>query len=126
MRLPVDVEQLRSVLVRVALGRGQLDMADQFLDCPQVGASLQEMRGKRMPERMRTDAEPHWPQRPASRRALRVALQHPRTARWPRPGKVRVTFHAPLHPTDFASGPDVDPSRISMQVRDVMESALCT
>lgn len=47
----------------------------------------------------------------------------PRSARWPRPGRVQVTFHAPLHPTDFPSEPDA--ARISMQVREVMETALC-
>lgn len=48
----------------------------------------------------------------------------PRSARWPRPGKVRVTFHAPLDPAGFLSEAGLDAERISMQVRDVMETAL--
>ena len=49
----------------------------------------------------------------------------PRSARWPRPGKVQVKFHAPLLPTSFASEAGLDVERISTQVRDVMETALC-
>jgi len=49
----------------------------------------------------------------------------PRTARWPRPGKVRVTFHEPLHPTSPSESGD-DTERIALQVRDVMETTLCT
>jgi len=50
----------------------------------------------------------------------------PRSARWPRPGKVQVTFHAPLHPASFPFEPGLDAERISMQVRDVMETTLCS
>jgi 1-acyl-sn-glycerol-3-phosphate acyltransferase len=48
----------------------------------------------------------------------------PRSARWPRPAKVQVTFHAPLQPSAVASDGAVDAERISMHVRDVMETAL--
>lgn len=50
----------------------------------------------------------------------------PRSARWPRPGKVHVSFHPPLHPSSLTSGPDLDAERISIQVRNVMENALCS
>ena len=58
MRLAVDVEQLRGVHVRVALGRRQLHVTEELLDGAQVGASLQQVRGERMPQCVRTDAEP--------------------------------------------------------------------
>src|SRR5258705_9374011 len=57
MGLPIHVEQLGHVHVRVALRRRQLDVAEQFLDGAQVRAGLQQMRRKRMPQRVRADAE---------------------------------------------------------------------
>lgn len=48
----------------------------------------------------------------------------PRSSRWPRPARVRVTFHEPLQTTTSASESDAE--RIAMQVRDVMETTLYT
>ena len=44
MGLLVDVDQLLCVHVRVALGRAQTGVAEQFLDRTQVGAIGQEVR----------------------------------------------------------------------------------
>jgi hypothetical protein len=57
VRFPIDVKQLRDIDVRVALRGGQLHVAEQFLNGPQVGACLQQMRGKRVSQRVRTDPE---------------------------------------------------------------------
>ena len=57
MRFFVDVHQLRDIDVGIALGRGQLDVAEQFLDGAQIGARLQQVRRERMPQRVRADAE---------------------------------------------------------------------
>ena len=56
--LPVHLEQLRGVDMRVALRGAEARMAEQFLDRPQVGAALQQMRGEGMPQGVRADAEP--------------------------------------------------------------------
>ena len=56
MRLPVHLEQLRRVDVRVALRRAQARVAEQLLDRAQVGAALQQMRRERVAERVRADA----------------------------------------------------------------------
>src|SRR5262245_8643974 len=55
--LPVDLAQLRRVDVRIALRRRQLDVPEQFLNRPEVGAALEQMRGKRMAQRVRADTE---------------------------------------------------------------------
>ena len=56
MGLSVDVQQLRGVDVRVALGRAEARVAEEFLNRAQVGAALQQMRRERMPQRVRADA----------------------------------------------------------------------
>jgi len=48
----------------------------------------------------------------------------PRSSRWPRPAKVRVTFHEPLPPVTARSESGVDAQHIAMRVRSVMETAL--
>ena len=53
----VDVQQLRGVHVRVTLGRAETRVAEKLLDGAQVGAALQKVRGERMPDRVRADAE---------------------------------------------------------------------
>ena len=58
MRLPVDLQQLRRVDVGVALRRAQARVAEQLLNRAQVGAALQQVRRKRMAQRVRADAEP--------------------------------------------------------------------
>ncbi len=58
MRFPVDLQQLRRVHVGVALRRAQSRVPEQLLDGAQVGASLQQVRGKRVAQRVRADAEP--------------------------------------------------------------------
>ena len=55
--LAIHIQQLRGVDVRVALRRGQLHVAEQFLDGAQVGAALEQMRRKGMSQRVRTDPE---------------------------------------------------------------------
>lgn len=55
--LSIDLQELRRVDVRVALRGRELHVAEQFLDRAQVGAALQQVRRKRMPQRMRRDAE---------------------------------------------------------------------
>src|SRR5262249_27934907 len=87
MRLPVDVEQLRDVDVRVSLCRRETHVAQQFLNGAQVGARLQQMGGKRGPQRVRADPE------------SRAAARH-------------VTCHQPLYaPAGQSSAPCVDKER---------------
>ena len=55
MRLFVDLHQPSHVEMRVALGRADTGVAEQFLDGTEVGAGLQQVRGERVPQRMRAD-----------------------------------------------------------------------
>jgi hypothetical protein len=57
MRLPIHIEQLRRVDVRVALRGRQLHMAEQFLDRAQISAALEQVRRKRMAQGVRADSE---------------------------------------------------------------------
>ena len=57
MGLSIDVQQLRRVHVGVSLRRRQLNVPEQLLDRAQVGASLQQMRGERVAQRVRADAK---------------------------------------------------------------------
>src|SRR5262245_17293486 len=57
VRLSVHVDELCGVDVCVALRRAQARVTEQLLNGAQVGAALQQMRGKRMTKRMRTDAQ---------------------------------------------------------------------
>ena len=57
MGLAVDVDQLRGIDVGVALHGAQPGVSQQLLDGPQVGAALQQVRRKRMSERVRADAQ---------------------------------------------------------------------
>src|SRR6185503_18392777 len=57
MCLAVDIQQLRRVDVRVALRGGELHVAEQLLDRAQIGAALEQVRRKRMPQRVRADPE---------------------------------------------------------------------
>ena len=41
--------------VRVNLGGGNVGVAEQFLNHPQVGAVLEQVRGKAVPQHMRRD-----------------------------------------------------------------------
>src|SRR5262245_18655673 len=54
----IHLEQLRGVHVRIALGRGQLDMTEQLLNRAQISASFEQVRRERVTERVRTDPEP--------------------------------------------------------------------
>src|SRR5215207_2865025 len=67
MGLPVDLEQLCRIDVGVPLRRRQLDVAEELLDGPQIGALLQQVTRKRMPQRVRTDAEARAAARDVSR-----------------------------------------------------------
>ena len=55
MSLPVDVEQLRDVDVSVSLCRRETHVPKQLLNRAQIGARLQEMRGKGMAQRVWAD-----------------------------------------------------------------------
>src|SRR5437899_2348100 len=57
MTLPVDLEQLRGIDVRIALRRAQARVAEQLLNRPQVGAALQEMRRERVAQGVGADAQ---------------------------------------------------------------------
>ena len=62
----VDVPQARTGHVRVNLGGADAGVAEQFLDDPQVGAVLQQMGGKAVPQHVRRDVpvnagQPHAP-----------------------------------------------------------------
>src|SRR5688572_26394233 len=57
MRLPVHVDELLRVDVRVALGRAEAGMAQQLLNGPQIRAVREQMRRERMTQRVRADAE---------------------------------------------------------------------
>src|SRR5689334_11425266 len=54
---PVDVDQLRGVHMGVTLGRAEPRVPEQLLDGAEIGAALQEMRRKRVTQRVRTN--PH-------------------------------------------------------------------
>ena len=56
MRLSVHVHQPPDVEVRVALGRAELRLAEQFLDRAEVGAGAEQVRGERVAKRVRADA----------------------------------------------------------------------
>ena len=56
MRLPIDLEQLRGVDVRVALRGAEARVAEQFLDRSQVGAALKQMGGEGVSQGVRADA----------------------------------------------------------------------
>src|SRR5918993_1762371 len=58
MTLPVRLDQLCGVEVCIALRRAQPSVAEQLLDRAQVGAALEQVRGKRVAQRVRADAEP--------------------------------------------------------------------
>ena len=57
VRLLVGLDQLRGVDVGVALRGAEPGVAEQFLDRPQVGAALEQVRRERMPQRVRADPE---------------------------------------------------------------------
>ena len=56
MRLAVHADQLCRVHVGVALRRAEARVAEQLLDGAQIGAALQQVRRKRMTQRVRADA----------------------------------------------------------------------
>jgi hypothetical protein len=58
VRLSIRLDELRGVDVRIALRRGEASVAEQFLNGPQVRSPLEEVGGKGMPKRVRTDPEP--------------------------------------------------------------------
>jgi hypothetical protein len=53
--LAIDARQLMGCGVRVYLGRRNTLMAQHFLECDQVGAGVEHMRGKCVPEAVRRD-----------------------------------------------------------------------
>ena len=57
MRLPVHFRQLGHVDVRVALGRAEAYVPQQFLDRAQIGPASQQVRGERVAQRVRADPE---------------------------------------------------------------------
>ena len=54
--LAIDLEQLRGVHVRVALRGAEARVTEKFLNRAQVGATLQQMCGERVPQGVRADA----------------------------------------------------------------------
>src|SRR5437764_15478559 len=54
--LPVGLEQLRCVDVRVALSGAQAGVAEELLYRAKVGAGFQQVGRERVPQRMRADA----------------------------------------------------------------------
>ena len=93
MRLAVHLDQVRGVDVRVALRRAELRVAEQFLDAAHVGAALQQVRRKRVAQRVRRDAEPraaerdvlaHQPVHAARREPLSAVVDEQRMLRAPR------------------------------------------
>ena len=51
--------EIVAVQVRIDLGGGDAGVAQHFLHGAQIGTAFNQMRGERMPERMRTDLLPH-------------------------------------------------------------------
>ena len=56
MRVAVHVEQVRRIDGRIDLGRAQAGMAEQFLECAQVGTAPQQMSREAVAQRMRRRA----------------------------------------------------------------------
>src|SRR5262249_51145498 len=59
MRLRVDAEELCGVDVSISLRRAEARVAEQLLDRAKIRATLQQMRRKRVAQRMRAHARPH-------------------------------------------------------------------
>src|SRR5262249_3096878 len=57
MCLPVRLQQLRRVEMRVALRGAETRVAEELLNRTQVGPAFQQMRGERVPQGVRADAE---------------------------------------------------------------------
>ena len=55
MRLVVNLDQLLHRNMSVDLRRREPRMAQQLLNVAQVGAAVEQVRSKRMPQRVRTD-----------------------------------------------------------------------
>src|SRR3954463_762941 len=70
MGLFVGCPQIRGAEVRVDLRRDQAFMPEQFLHAANVGSTVQKMRGKAMPQRMRTGP-------PVQSGLAKVLFQHP-------------------------------------------------
>src|SRR4051812_14570396 len=58
MALLVNLEELGGVHVRIALRRAEAGVAEQFLNDAEIGPALQQVRRKRMAQRVRTDSQP--------------------------------------------------------------------
>jgi len=58
VRLPIGIEQLRSVHVGVTLRGAQASMTQQFLNHTQICASFEQVRRERVSKRVRADSEP--------------------------------------------------------------------
>ena len=81
MCLPVHLEQLRRVDVRVALRRRELYVSEQLLNRTQIRPCLQQVRRERMSQRMRADAESRAARRDVTRdQALDAATRQARAA----------------------------------------------
>src|SRR5688572_19332042 len=87
----VHLEQLRRVHMGIPLRRRELDVTEQLLDRTQVGASLQQVAGKGMPQRVRTDPEAcaaarhvsrHQPLHTPTRQPPSVRIQKKRICLW--------------------------------------------
>src|SRR4029078_8892848 len=56
VRLEIPLTPPAIGYVRVQLRGGEIGMSEHFLNCPQVGASLEQVRGERVPQEGGVDA----------------------------------------------------------------------
>src|SRR6476619_4232833 len=56
VRLEIQLTPPAIGYVRVQLRGGEIGMSEHFLNCPQVGASLEQVRGERVAQEVRVDA----------------------------------------------------------------------
>ena len=82
MGLPIHLEQLRRIHVRIALRGRQLHVTQQLLDRAQIGAALEQMAGERVTQRVRADPEARAAPRDVARHeTLHAAAGQPRAPR---------------------------------------------
>lgn len=56
MRLEIQLAPPAIGYVRVQLCRGEIGMSEHFLNCPQVGTSLEQVSGERVAQEVGMDA----------------------------------------------------------------------
>ena len=83
MRLTVDLRQARHIQMRVALGGRELGVPQQFLNRAEIRPCLQQMRRKRVAQRVRADPR-------LDRRMLHVLTHDPINAAGRQPGTAQA------------------------------------